>query len=94
MVFSQKLNAQRICKPLAKALIRCAICAGWSEPLLVAHTTWLEISYCISYVVGTYLANSIPCRQDSQDTDNEIIFGEKGSLVSSQSFVCLLVHAI
>ena len=25
------------------ALIRLHICAGWSEPLLVAHTTLLEI---------------------------------------------------
>ena len=31
-------------KPLAKALIRLHVCAGWSEPLLVAHTTLLEIS--------------------------------------------------
>ena len=26
------------------ALIRLRVCAGWSEPLLVAHTTLLEIS--------------------------------------------------
>ena len=30
--------------PPAKALIRLRVCAGWSEPLLVAHTTLLEIS--------------------------------------------------
>ena len=29
---------------LAKALIRLPVCAGWSEPLLVAHTTLFEIS--------------------------------------------------
>ena len=29
---------------LAKALIRLWVCAGWSEPLLVTHTTLLEIS--------------------------------------------------
>ena len=34
----------RICKQLAKVLIRLRICAGWSEALLVAHTTLLEIS--------------------------------------------------
>ena len=28
----------------AKALIRLRVCAGWSESLLVAHTTLLEIS--------------------------------------------------
>ena len=31
-------------KPPAKALIRLCVCAGWSEALLVAHTTLLEIS--------------------------------------------------
>ena len=36
---------------LAKALIRLRVCAGWSEPLLVAHTTLLEISCCGSYVI-------------------------------------------
>ena len=34
------------------ALIRLGICAGWSEPLLVAHTTLLEISCHGSYVLG------------------------------------------
>ena len=29
---------------IAKALIRLWVCSGWSEPLLVAHTTLLEIS--------------------------------------------------
>ena len=28
----------------AKALISLRVCAGWYEPLLVAHTTLLEIS--------------------------------------------------
>ena len=32
------------------ALIRLRVCAGWSEPLLVAHTTLLEIPCCGSYV--------------------------------------------
>ena len=34
---------------LAKALISLRVCAGWSEPLLVAHTTLLEISYHHSF---------------------------------------------
>ena len=38
---------------LAKALIRLRVCAGWSEALLVAHTTLLEIlcrdSYSLKY---------------------------------------------
>ena len=44
MMFSQKLHTQRIYKRLAKALIRLRVCAGLSEPLLVALTTLLEIS--------------------------------------------------
>ena len=44
MAFSQLFNNHRILKRLAKALIRLRICAGWSEALLVAHTTLLEIS--------------------------------------------------
>ena len=44
MMFSQWLDTHRIFKRLAKALISLRVCAGWSEPLLVAHTTLLEIS--------------------------------------------------
>ena len=44
MMFSQQLNSHRILKRLAKALISLRVCSGWSEPLLVAHTTLLEIS--------------------------------------------------
>ena len=44
MLFGQKLYSHRIFKRIAKALIRLRVCAGWSEPLLVAHTTLLEIS--------------------------------------------------
>ena len=44
MLFGQQLSSHRIFKQLAKALIRLRICAYWSEPLLVAHTTLLEIS--------------------------------------------------
>ena len=34
----------RIFKRLSKALIRLRVCAGWSEPLLITHSTLLEIS--------------------------------------------------
>ena len=44
MVFSQYLYSQIIFKRLAKALNRPCICAGWSESMLVAHSTLLEIS--------------------------------------------------
>ena len=35
---------------LAKALIRLRVCAGWSKPLLIAHTTLLEIS-CRDWII-------------------------------------------
>ena len=41
-------NGNSIFKRLAKALIRLCVCAGWSEHLLVANTTLLEISCCDS----------------------------------------------
>ena len=44
MLSGQKLNSHRIFQRLAMALIRLRVCAGWSEPLLIAHTTLLEIS--------------------------------------------------
>ena len=43
-------SSLRIFKLLAMALIRLPVCAGWSEPLLVKHTTLLEISCCRSYI--------------------------------------------
>ena len=42
---SKCCSVTRIFKQLAKAMISLCVCAGWSEPLLVAHTTLLEISY-------------------------------------------------
>ena len=44
MMFDQCPKNHRIFKRLAKALIRLRLCTGWSEPLLVAHTTLLEMS--------------------------------------------------
>ena len=43
-------DTHRIFKRLAKALISLSVCAGWSEPLLVAHTTLLEISCHASFL--------------------------------------------
>ena len=42
----------------AKALIRLRVCAGWSEPLLVAQTTLLEIS-CHGLIVIQTLGASL-----------------------------------
>ena len=44
MIFGQWLSSHGIFKRLAKTLIRLRVCAGWSGPLLVAHTSLLEIS--------------------------------------------------
>ena len=43
-----------IFKGLARALISLRVCVGWSEPLLVAHTTLLEIS-CPGSNVKVYI---------------------------------------
>ena len=53
MMFTKKFNTHRICKWWGKALIRLQVCADWSEALLVAHTTLLEISCCGSFVILT-----------------------------------------
>ena len=60
MMFSQKLDSHEIFKRQAMALIRLRICAGWSEPLLVAHTILLEISCRGSYtMIKCYSTNSL-----------------------------------
>ena len=58
MVLSQTLNNHRILKRLAKALISLRLCAGWSEPLLVAYTILLEISCTGSFVFDIFLAKT------------------------------------
>ena len=40
---------------MAKALIRLCVCAGWSESLLVAHTTLLELSCRGSFILYGWL---------------------------------------
>ena len=51
-------------RSVAKALLRLCVCAGWSETLLVAHITLLEISCCIYYMLNTQgkgLYCTVPC---------------------------------
>ena len=43
MMFGRNLNTHIVLKLLAKSLIRLCVCAGRSEPLLVAHTTLLLV---------------------------------------------------
>ena len=61
MMFNQGLNSHKIVKRLAKALNRLHVCTGWSELLLVAHTTLLEISCrgSIIYFTVNYLIKGI-----------------------------------
>ena len=49
---SKCCSVTRIFKQLAKAMISLRVCAGWSEPLLVAHTTLLKISCCDSNLLS------------------------------------------
>ena len=51
-MFLQELSVHRIFKRPAQAPIIVRVCAGWSEPLQVAHTTLLEISCRGSFVAG------------------------------------------
>ena len=66
-MFGQSLDSHRIFKRLVKALTRLRTCAGWSEPLLVAHTTILEnnvttliISDLLSYLFITGSSKTKP----------------------------------
>ena len=60
-MFSQYHNSHRIFKWWAKALISLRICAGWSEPLLVTHTTLLETSCHDSLYIGFVAKNPWLC---------------------------------
>ena len=51
MMFGQYIISLRVFKWLATALISLHECAGWSEALLVTHTTLLEISRLGSFVL-------------------------------------------
>ena len=46
-----RVNNYRILKRPAKALISLRVCAGWSEPLLVAYTKLLE-SHAMAQIIG------------------------------------------
>ena len=50
MIFGRWLGSHEVFKRLAKALIRLCVCAGWSEPLLVAHTSLLNVGNLMSWL--------------------------------------------
>ena len=52
-----RLTVIKLFKRLAKALIRLRVCAGWSEPLPVAHTTLLENSCLGLYLWRNWLVS-------------------------------------
>ena len=90
LVSSSALIAYSSDKRLAKALIRLRICAGWSKPLLIAHTTLLEISchgsfslkaliVCRGFVFGPcflvqYLVSFLICNHHAGEKFNLIVF--------------------
>ena len=51
MMFGQYLSIQKIFKRPAMALIKLRVCADWSEPLLVVHTSLLQISCHVSTII-------------------------------------------
>ena len=53
------------------ALIRLGECAGWSDPLLVAHTTLLEISCHGSFTVSGKVL--IVCLYSASQTVKKVI---------------------
>ena len=67
-------NANRLIvfKRLAKALIRLRICAGWSKPLVLAHTTLLEISYFGPFI-GAKNALRLYIRTKLHLSDKELV---------------------
>ena len=65
---------------LAKALNSLCVCAFWSEPLLVAHTTLLEILYYGSIVFMKHCApNHFLVHKD------DVLFQDKGHLMVAAS---------
>ena len=52
IIESQQVDRRRIFKQLAMALIGLCVCAGMSEPLMVAHTTLFEL--CIFFHTGKF----------------------------------------
>ena len=56
MMFGQWPKSHKIFKQPAKALIRLRVCAGWSEPLLVAYTTYWK-SHVAAHITFSYVRN-------------------------------------
>ena len=49
-MFGQLPKGHKLFKQLANALIRLRVYAGWSEPLLVSHTTLLELNSLLKMI--------------------------------------------
>ena len=76
---------------LAKALIRLHVCAGWSEALLVPHTTLLEISCHSSYGFILWIKSVVSDQLASSEASwsGSTLFSKEGSEFW-KSYVCLL----
>ena len=79
----------RILKRLAKALIRLRVCAGWSDALLIAHTTLFEISctdsiihcklfHCILYSIYHWIRSCDRLNADVSLDGNSLRLNAKG----------------
>ena len=71
MMFGQKTKSHIIFKRQAMALIRLRVRAGWSEPLLVEHTTLLEISCRDSYIHYTTNNSSNSSNRNNNKNDDD-----------------------
>ena len=100
MLFGQLLNIHRIFKWLAKALIRLCVCAGWSEHLLVAHTTLLEIScrgsimcflgWIVLNTLITWVSLYVPVHEISYCISEQPWLGQ----VSTAMLSCQILHSL
>ena len=59
-MFGQLPKGHKLFKRLANALIRLRVYAGWSEPLLVSHTTLLELNSLLKMIFSNNTSVFIP----------------------------------
>ena len=85
MLFCHWPKCHWVFKRLAKAVIRLWVCAGWSEALLVAHTTLLQISCCGSYNLNEMLKQDL--NRNSKTFPFPIIQGVILSTVYSSNMI-------
>ena len=73
MLFDEQLKSHRTIKRLAKALIRLRVCAGWSEPLLVADSTLSRLIYFV-YASGEGSGESVHMHRLTNSPEYSLFF--------------------